>query len=106
MRGLRQAFAEDQINLSFPSLRPERFTPEVAHFAKDVRKSGLTLAPEAGSQRLRNVINKTTRMKTSFRLWISLFARMEVDQTLFYDRPSDRGGSRSVRNGGVDSKSV
>ncbi len=61
MRGLRQAFAEDQINLSFPSLRPERFTPEVAHFAKDVRKSGLTLAPEAGSQRLRNVINKTTR---------------------------------------------
>ncbi|MBN1543244.1 DUF2344 domain-containing protein, partial [candidate division KSB1 bacterium] len=67
MSGLRRAFAEDPVNLSFPSLRPERFTPEVARFAKDVRKSGLTLAPEAGSQRLRNVINKTTQEEDLFR---------------------------------------
>ena len=48
------------VSLSFPSLRPESFTEQVAKFAKGVRKSGLTLAPEAGSQRLRDVINKAT----------------------------------------------
>ncbi len=58
---LRSKFADDPVNLSFPSLRPERFTPELAQFAKDVRKSGLTLAPEAGTQRLRKVINKDTQ---------------------------------------------
>jgi radical SAM family uncharacterized protein/radical SAM-linked protein len=57
---LRCAFQDDMVNLSFPSLRAENFTPEVAEFAKGVRKSGLTLAPEAGSERLRRVINKTT----------------------------------------------
>jgi len=60
MTQLREAFAGDKINISFPSLRPESFTPQVAEFAKGVRKSGLTLAPEAGSQRLRQVINKAT----------------------------------------------
>jgi radical SAM family uncharacterized protein/radical SAM-linked protein len=58
---LRSKFANDPVNLSFPSLRPERFTPELAQFAKDIRKSGLTLAPEAGTQRLRKVINKDTQ---------------------------------------------
>ena len=57
---LRSAFINDKVSISFPSLRPESFTPQVAQFAKGVRKSGLTLAPEAGSQRLRDVINKAT----------------------------------------------
>ncbi|RPI00445.1 MAG: TIGR03960 family B12-binding radical SAM protein [Calditrichaeota bacterium] len=57
---LSRAFAQDKVNISFPSLRPESFTPEVARFARGVRKSGLTLAPEAGTQRLRDVINKAT----------------------------------------------
>ena len=47
------------VNVSFPSLRTETFTIEMARHAKKVRKSGLTLAPEAGTERLRNVINKT-----------------------------------------------
>ncbi len=46
------------VNVSFPSLRSETFTPELAKFAKSVRKSGITLAPEAGTERLRKVINK------------------------------------------------
>ncbi len=50
---------ERMVNFSFPSLRPETFTPEIAAYARNVRKSGLTLAPEAGTERLRNVINKT-----------------------------------------------
>ena len=43
------------INLSLTSLRISSFKPEMA---KDSRKSSLTFAPEAGTQRLRNVINK------------------------------------------------
>lgn len=60
MQRLQAELGRKMVNISFPSLRPEKFTPEVARFAKGVRKSGLTLAPEAGSQRLREVINKTT----------------------------------------------
>ncbi len=52
--------SERMVNLSFPSLRPERFTRNMARYARSVRKSGITLAPEAGTQRLRSVINKTT----------------------------------------------
>lgn len=60
MARLQAELGGQMVNISFPSLRPEKFTPEVARFARGVRKSGLTLAPEAGSQRLRDVINKTT----------------------------------------------
>ena len=60
MRRLSETFRGEKVNISFPSLRPESFTPLTAHYAKGVRKSGLTLAPEAGSQRLRDVINKAT----------------------------------------------
>lgn len=47
--------AEHKINLSLPSLRISSFKPDMA---KDARKSSLTFAPEAGTQRLRDVINK------------------------------------------------
>ncbi|MBD3387188.1 TIGR03960 family B12-binding radical SAM protein [candidate division KSB1 bacterium] len=60
LEALSTKFSSRNINLSFPSLRPERFTPTLAKFAKGVRKSGLTLAPEAGSDRLRKIINKDT----------------------------------------------
>ncbi len=46
------------INLSLPSLRVDRFSDEVLKKISDVRRSGLTFAPEAGTQRLRDVINK------------------------------------------------
>lgn len=46
------------INLSLPSLRIDRFSDEMLEKISDVRRSGLTFAPEAGSQRLRDVINK------------------------------------------------
>ncbi len=60
LQSLHSTFSKDRVSISFPSLRPESFTPEVAAFARGVRKSGLTLAPEAGTQRLREVINKST----------------------------------------------
>jgi len=46
------------INLSLPSLRADNFSVELMERVQKVRKSGLTFAPEAGSQRLRDVINK------------------------------------------------
>ena len=45
-------------NISLPSLRIDAFSLDVMSKVQDVRKSSLTFAPEAGSQRLRNVINK------------------------------------------------
>ena len=50
--------SREKINLSLPSLRVDRFSDEVLKKISDVRKSGLTFAPEAGTQRLRDVINK------------------------------------------------
>ncbi len=50
--------ADRKINLSVPSLRADNFSRELMEKLQTVRKSGLTFAPEAGTQRLRDVINK------------------------------------------------
>ena len=50
--------APRKINLSLPSLRADNFSRELMHKLQQVRKSGLTFAPEAGTQRLRDAINK------------------------------------------------
>lgn len=55
---LIQECTEKKINISLPSLRIDAFSLDVMNKVQDVRKSSLTFAPEAGSQRLRNVINK------------------------------------------------
>ena len=47
-----------KISLSVPSLRADNFSQELMHKLQTMRKSGLTFAPEAGTQRLRDVINK------------------------------------------------
>ncbi len=49
---------EQRINLSVPSLRADNFSQELMQKLQTLRKSGLTFAPEAGTQRLRDVINK------------------------------------------------
>ena len=51
-------FNKRKINVSLPSQRIDGFSLELANLMQSVRKSGMTLAPEAGSQRLRNVIKK------------------------------------------------
>lgn len=51
-------FRSQNINISLPSLRIDAFSLDVMSKVQDVRKSSLTFAPEAGSQRLRDVINK------------------------------------------------
>ena len=49
---------DKKINISLPSLRIDAFSLDIMKKVQDVKKSSLTFAPEAGTQRLRNVINK------------------------------------------------
>lgn len=51
-------FKDKGINISLPSLRIDAFSLDVMGKVQDIKKSSLTFAPEAGSQRMRNVINK------------------------------------------------
>lgn len=55
---LIEEFKSDGINICLPSLRIDAFSLDVMGKVQDVRKSSLTFAPEAGSQRMRDVINK------------------------------------------------
>lgn len=55
---LIEEFKGKGINISLPSLRIDAFSLDVMGKVQDIRKSSLTFAPEAGSQRLRDVINK------------------------------------------------
>jgi radical SAM family uncharacterized protein/radical SAM-linked protein len=58
MSRLMERYAADNVAVSLPSLRAGTLTPELMKLIKTVRKTGFTIAPEAGSQRLRDVINK------------------------------------------------
>ncbi|MDP4152083.1 MAG: TIGR03960 family B12-binding radical SAM protein [Bacillota bacterium] len=49
---------QDMISLSLPSLRVDNFSTELMERAQKVRKTGLTFAPEAGTQRMRDIVNK------------------------------------------------
>ncbi|HEX3030974.1 MAG TPA: TIGR03960 family B12-binding radical SAM protein [Bacillota bacterium] len=55
---LLQEFAGQGVGISLPSLRIDSFSVGLAEKVQKVRKTGLTLAPEAGTQRMRDVINK------------------------------------------------
>lgn len=55
---LMEHFEDKKVGISLPSLRLDSFSIDILKEIEKVRKSGLTFAPEAGSQRLRNVINK------------------------------------------------
>ena len=55
---LIEEFKGKGINISLPSLRIDSFSLDVMGKVQDIKKSSLTFAPEAGSQRMRNVINK------------------------------------------------
>ena len=53
-----EEFKDDRVSVSLPSLRIDSFCVAIAKEIQAVRKSGLTFAPEAGSQKMRDVINK------------------------------------------------
>ena len=52
---LMDNFKDKRVSVSLPSLRVDSFSVDIAKKVQQVRKSGLTLAPEAGTQRLRDV---------------------------------------------------
>jgi len=58
VRKLSERYAERHLSISLPSLRTDAFSVELAQIIQRTRKTGLTFAPEAGSERLRRVINK------------------------------------------------
>ena len=58
LRELNSWAKEDKVSLSLPSLRVDGFSDDILDQIKSIRKSGLTFAPEAGTQRLRDAINK------------------------------------------------
>jgi len=63
---LMEKYESRHISVSFPSLRASALTPELVGLVKKVRKTGFTIAPEAGSQRLRDVINKNINEEDIF----------------------------------------
>ncbi|MGC2423801.1 MAG: TIGR03960 family B12-binding radical SAM protein [Nitrospirota bacterium] len=58
MKNLMDVYSQRKVSISLPSLRVGTLTPEMCNEIKRVRKTGFTIAPEAGTQRLRDVINK------------------------------------------------
>lgn len=80
VKHLVDSYASKGIGVSLPSLRVDAFSIELANEVQKVRKTTLTLAPEAGSQRLRDVINKNvseqdlfTAAESAFKAgWMSL----------------------------------
>ncbi|MBI5555116.1 MAG: TIGR03960 family B12-binding radical SAM protein [Elusimicrobia bacterium] len=55
---LIEKYEKQKVSFSLPSLRADNFSINLANLVQQVRKSGLTFAPEAGTMRLRNIINK------------------------------------------------
>ena len=121
MQLLMDRCAGDHVAVSLPSLRAGTLTPELMNLIKMVRKTGFTIAPEAGSQRLRNVINKNIdeaeiveTVENAFRLgWqviklyfmVGLPTETEDDLTAIFDlvqrlrrlkRPERRRGQINV----------
>lgn len=126
MKTLMSWTDEDHVNLCLPSLRIDNFSDELLEQVAKVRKSGLTFAPEAGTQRMRDVINKNITeenvMKTckiafeggyiNVKLYFMLGLPTETDEDvagiihlaqkvvdLFYDlpnRPKGKGVSVTV----------
>ena len=75
---------ERRINMSLPSLRVDNFSADVMERVTAVRKSGLTFAPEAGTQRLRDVINKNVTEDEVMRTCAIAFAGGYTNVKLYF----------------------
>lgn len=70
---LTSSHSEDHIRFSLPSLRLDTFSIEVLELLKEQRKGSLTFAPEAGSQRMRDIINKNVGEEDLFNTMEKIF---------------------------------
>ncbi len=74
----------DNVSISLPSLRVDNFSKELLEKVKKVKKSGLTFAPEAGTQRLRDVINKNVTEDEIMRTCTTAFAGGYTSVKLYF----------------------
>ncbi len=72
---LQSDFRNEKVSFSLPSLRIDSFSIDLAERVQTIRKSGLTFAPEAGTQRLRDVINKNVTEKNLLDACAAAFAK-------------------------------
>ncbi len=82
--GLLTFTEQDHINLSLPSLRVDNFSTGLMNRIRKVRSSGLTFAPEAGTQRLRDVINKNVTEEDLMRTCKIAFAGGQATVKLYF----------------------
>lgn len=75
---------KDNVSISLPSLRVDNFSKELLEMVKKVKKSGLTFAPEAGTQRLRDVINKNVTEEEIMRTCTTAFAGGYTNVKLYF----------------------
>ncbi len=75
VRELLSRYKDKHISISLPSLRMDSFSVELAEMIGSLKKTGFTFAPEAATQRLRNVINKTITDKD---IWNSITAVLRM----------------------------
>ena len=95
-----------QISFSLPSLRIDSFSVRLAALTQERRKTGLTFAPEAGSQRLRDVINKGVTDDDLLQHGPGRVRdRLATHQAVLHDGPAhrDRRGHRGHRAAGASS---
>ena len=71
---IKENFARnDEVAISFPSTRVDALTPELLQEVQSVRRTGFTVAPEAGTQRLRDVINKGVKEEELMEMCSNVF---------------------------------
>jgi radical SAM family uncharacterized protein/radical SAM-linked protein len=74
LQTLMARYQHERVAISLPSLRAETLSPSVMEQIKQVRKTGFTIAPEAGTQRLRDVINKNLTEEAILHTVTNVFA--------------------------------
>ena len=75
---------QKKVNIALPSLRVDNFSPRLLELVQKVRRSGLTFAPEAGSQRLRDAINKNVTEEEVFATARTAFAGGCTSMKLYF----------------------
>ncbi len=84
LSGLMDRYESKKVAVSFPSLRIESIVGHLAEEVKRVRKTGFTIAPEAGTDRLRSVINKELDEKVLFQGLADLFSKGWKNVKLYF----------------------
>ncbi len=85
-----ERFGERALSISLPSLRIESFSVDLMDALKETRRSGFTLAPEAATERMREIINKPVKTDQLLETAREIYSRVDQHQTVFHDRPSRR----------------